>query len=111
MFIKIRPNTDNLLVKVTCYNNHRIIMYFKLDFSSSLIVPHAVKILRSNISSRDWYLLREVFPLMADLLSQCSYQAVPAQPFHGEILCDINALEGIRNSDHLERVETNYQLN
>ena len=35
-------------------------------------------------------------------LSQVSYQAVATQPFHEEILCDRNALEGIRSSDHSE---------
>ena len=39
---------------------------------------------------------------MIVLLSQDSYRAVPIQPFHGEILCDSNALEGIRTSDHSE---------
>ena len=85
-------------------------IYFKLDFSSSLYMPHAMETQRSNSSSGYWYLLREVSPLMTALLSQGSYRAVPTRPFHGEILCDSNALEGIRTSDHSERVETNYQL-
>ena len=39
---------------------------------------------------------------MTALLSQGSYRAVPTRPFHGEILCNSNALEGIRTSDHSE---------
>ena len=73
--------------------------YFKLDFSSSLYMHHAMETQRSNGSSGHWYLLREVSPLMIALLSQGSYRAAPTRPFHGEILCDSNALEGIRTSD------------
>ena len=106
----ITPYHDILQKNTTSYIDQSTFLYFKLDFSSSLYMPHAMETQRSNISSGHWYLLREVSPLMIALLSQGSYRAVPTRPFHGEILCDSNALEGIRTSDHSERVETNYQL-
>ena len=39
---------------------------------------------------------------MTVLFSQGSYRAVATRPFHRQILCDGNVLEGIRTSDHSE---------
>ena len=47
---------------------------------------------------------------MTALLLQGSYRVVLTRPFHGEILCDSNALGEIRTSDHSEWLETSDQL-